>query len=416
MLRSKKVEDYFEIDISQIQPEREISFDIHLYFPQSAHLIIWRISGELIQKEFLEKYKSRGIGKLWVHRDDQGRFQEYLKGIAEPPPNPNPPTADSAQPGPSPDVTVAPPSEPASAPAPTPALSAAANVAKEEIAKKIVEFAKSEDIPQKEKKAMVAKLARRAVSDVADPTHPEGQKKANAEARKMVKEVLSGTSEKSETPNALDEIWKLTENSPDYEHAANVSTYSVLFAMAFGRIDHSLLRDLALAGLLHDIGLSQVSAQVTMVPWKKRAPDLEKIYENHVQGTLDLIARFAPETSPRVLQIISQHHEKFDGTGYPKKLRGFHINDVTQLLGMADVLDSMSSGQWDGQERALQETFQTLEKLEKTRTFPEYFNPEVFAAVVKWTKSAGAQKASENAHQIVEGRKKDVFSEAKKAS
>jgi HD-GYP domain-containing protein (c-di-GMP phosphodiesterase class II) len=251
---------------------------------------------------------------------------------------------------------------------------------------------------------MVAKTARSAMAEIAAAETPAEQKKANEKAREVVRDVLEGALDKAskEVRSLAAEIWALADIDPDLEHSANVSTYAVLFAMAFGRIDQELIADIAIAGLLHDAGISQVTAAVTAVPWKEmQAGQLDR-YAHHVNAGNTLVEMYAPEIPARVKAMIGQHHEKFDGTGYPNHLEGFKVNDIAQLLGMADILDSMSSGQWDGQKRPLQETFATLEAIEKKRTFPEYFNPEVFGAVVKWMRNARAMDSAKEAAKIVE--------------
>jgi HD-GYP domain-containing protein (c-di-GMP phosphodiesterase class II) len=105
-----------------------------------------------------------------------------------------------------------------------------------------------------------------------------------------------------------------------------------------------------------------------------------------------------------VLAILSQHHEKFDGTGYPKGLKGFSVDDISQLLSIADLVDTVGSGHWDGKERTLKETLEEIETMEKSRTFPEHFNPEVYAAVMRWVRSIPDPRADQglrSAAQVV---------------
>jgi hypothetical protein len=68
---------------------------------------------------------------------------------------------------------------------------------------------------------------------------------------------------------------------------------------------------------------------------------------------------------------------------------------------MAELGDSMGSGQWDGQARLIKEVFDFIESLEKQKAFPQYFNPEVFNQVVQWIRSASAEEALGTASQVV---------------
>jgi HD-GYP domain-containing protein (c-di-GMP phosphodiesterase class II) len=215
---------------------------------------------------------------------------------------------------------------------------------------------------------------------------------------------------------AIAEALRLAEIDPDLEHAVNVATYAAIFAMAFGKIDPGLIADLALAGLLHDVGVCRVDAGLAAAAWKNFRNDQRTVYADHVEGSLALIHQYAPQVPDRVKLIIHQHHEKFDGTGYPRRLSGFQIDDVAQLVSMSDFLHAMTTGKWDGQERTLRESFETLEKLEKARTFPEYFNPDVYAIVIGWIRSSLNNEVSGKAADVVLQQVKDVMNRPNKAA
>lgn len=246
---------------------------------------------------------------------------------------------------------------------------------------------------------MIAKEARVVIADVSAPETRNEQKIANFQARLVVQDVLDSTRTAAEARVA--EIWKLANVDPDLEHAVNVSTFAVLFAMAFGRVTPEEIADLALAGLLHDVGLSQVPASITSGPWINYNPRLMKVYASHVEAGLALIEQFAPEVPARVKAIILAHHEKFDGTGYPKGTQGFKLGEIPQLLQIADMVDSISSGRFDGIERTLQDTLNIIQKIETSRTFPEYFNPEVFAAVMRFARKPESLQGMEKAIDAV---------------
>ncbi|MGK5089238.1 hypothetical protein WDW86_16940, partial [Bdellovibrionota bacterium FG-2] len=68
-------------------------------------------------------------------------------------------------------------------------------------------------------------------------------------------------------------------------------------------------------------------------------------------------------------------------------------------------------GHWDGSPHPLRETFEILEHLEKLRTFPEFFNPEIFEAILKWihhpdfldAKKAAEDMIKHEAEKLVKG-------------
>jgi HD-GYP domain-containing protein (c-di-GMP phosphodiesterase class II) len=263
----------------------------------------------------------------------------------------------------------------------------------------IAEAIASEKLSPKKKQEVVSKAAQTVLKELAQAKNAEEQKQKREEARKVIEDALAIAGD--QVKSLLQEIWQAAQLDPDMDHAINVSSYSVIFAMAFGRINEELLSDLALSGLLHDIGLSQIPAHLAAKPWNTLSPEESLRYAEHVESGAKLLDEFAPSASTRVREVLLQHHEKFNGSGYPRKLEGFAFDDVAQLVAMAELGDSMGSGQWDGQNRLIKEVFDFLETLEKRKAFPEYFNPEVFNQVVRWIRSAGAEDALGTASQLV---------------
>jgi HD-GYP domain-containing protein (c-di-GMP phosphodiesterase class II) len=379
LLRSRDIKDYFEGDFAKIRAGEPVPFSMHLYFSGTNHVMLWRPAGEVIGEEFLGKYRDRGVTKFWILSSEKEAWEKYVAGKIEAPP----PAAKT-------ETAVAAPVPKKAPPPPAP---------KTIEAQKILASLKAPDKPAEKKSEEVAQVAQQVLKQMAQPATAESQKPAHDHARKVVQEVLSGALD--QVSSVAEEIWRLSDVEPTFEHAVNVSTYSVLFALSFGRIDPALLADVALAGLLHDIGLSQIPAEVAPKVWKQQAQADRDRYQKHVDAGIDLIDAYAPQTSARVRTILVQSHEKFDGTGYPKRLQGFQLDDVAQLVCMADLFDSIGSGRWDGETRPLGVTLDTLEKLEKTRTFPENFNPEVFSTVLKWTKSDKSREQMSIAVDVV---------------
>lgn len=398
MPRSKNIEDYFSAELSTLRANEPVEFDVHLYFSQNQHILLWKGNGDLLAAEFRKKYLDRGIHTIWIHNDDAERYKRYLNPSAPEPENEK--TQGNAAP------TVAEIGEEIQEKIQA-AIELAASSPAEASPSETEENTQS--APQAEPEAVenarkeVAEKAQELLRRSVEPDTHRAQATVTRELRqtvgKMLEGMLDSTQEKARSQ--ISELWKLGTTDPDLEHAVNVSTFAVIFAMAFGRIDTTLLADLALAGLLHDAGLSQLPAHIVSIPWRTMSADQLQTYATHVEEGLALISELTQDLPPRVMTIISQHHEKFDGSGYPKGLNGFKVDDMAQLLSMADILDSFASGQWDGTKRTLQSTFQMIEKLEKARTFPEYFNPEVFAAVIQWIRGTSASQAGEGALALV---------------
>lgn len=387
-LKSKNISDYFSANLSDLIADRTLPFEIHLYFPQNQHILIWLRTGDTPTADFLEKYASRGLNKIWIHFTEKEAFALYLRGEQE------------AAPAPKKEPKKEKPKE------------LKEKVQTEEGAV-LATTMNSEDIPEEHKEAIVAEAAQDIIAEVAQAETLEDQEKAQEKARQIIEDVLNNTTELASS--AVAEIWKMANVDPDLEHGVNVATYATIFSMAFGRIDKKLIADIAMSGLLHDIGLSMMSSATASQAFSKLTDQQRPVYEGHVNYSVELL-KLESNIPDRVGSIIEQHHEKFDGTGYPKKLKGFSFNDISQLVAIAELMISIQSGHYNGDRHTAAETFDLIDELESAKNFPQYFDPEVFNVVRRWarkkqdkeTLASAADMVSTQATQIVQQGKKEA--------
>ncbi len=123
------------------------------------------------------------------------------------------------------------------------------------------------------------------------------------------------------------------------EHQQRVTQIACAIAERMG-LSGERLKDLQVAGSLHDLGKIAVPAEILSKPGK--LTDLEfAIIKTHPQTAYNILK---PLKFPgQIFQIIMQHHERMDGSGYPRGLRGEDILLEARILGVADVLEAMCS-------------------------------------------------------------------------
>ncbi|MGE5308469.1 MAG: HD domain-containing phosphohydrolase [Deltaproteobacteria bacterium] len=124
-----------------------------------------------------------------------------------------------------------------------------------------------------------------------------------------------------------------------HSHSENVSKYAVAIAREMGYTvkDLEILRD---ASELHDIGKIGISDLILLKPASLTREEWEEIKKHPQRGAQIL----EPLTFlSDVIELVRQHHEHFDGTGYPSGKRGEEILLGSRILHVADAYDSMVS-------------------------------------------------------------------------
>jgi len=97
---------------------------------------------------------------------------------------------------------------------------------------------------------------------------------------------------------------------------------------------------LEMIGLVHDIGKIGVPAEILSKPGRLTPTEMELV-KAHAQAGYEIL-KDVPFSFP-VAEVILQHHERLDGSGYPRGLKGDDILPEARVLAVADVLESMSA-------------------------------------------------------------------------
>lgn len=122
-------------------------------------------------------------------------------------------------------------------------------------------------------------------------------------------------------------------------HAERVSMYAVQIAQKIG-LEQQQVKDITIAGLLHDIGKIGISDAILNKPGKLTDEEFAIIKQHPVSG--DEIC--SPIKSfDRIKRIIRHHHEKLNGSGYPDGISGDEINIETRIMTVADIYDALTS-------------------------------------------------------------------------
>jgi len=131
------------------------------------------------------------------------------------------------------------------------------------------------------------------------------------------------------------------QETDEYTHAHSLAT--AMWALVFGRhlgLDRESLKLLGLGGLLLDVGKTKLPKELLQKPGA--LTDIERRHvQSHVKFGLEII-RKADSVDSRVLDMVATHHERFDGSGYPKGLSGNQIPVFGRIGGIVDSYAAMS--------------------------------------------------------------------------
>ncbi len=123
-----------------------------------------------------------------------------------------------------------------------------------------------------------------------------------------------------------------------FKHCVDVGAISMIVAQKLGETTR-FLQDIALAGVLHDLGKSKIPNEILNKPARLTDEEWE-IMRLHPIYSYKMIAHI-DTISKEVKHAVFEHHENIDGTGYPLGIKGDTICKMAKILAVADVYDAL---------------------------------------------------------------------------
>lgn len=128
--------------------------------------------------------------------------------------------------------------------------------------------------------------------------------------------------------------------SPLVTNLINVGILATKVGIGLGYFGTELRR-LALAGLLHDIGIFAVPQELLTKTGRLSAEE-RRLIEQHPRMGADVITRLGTDHA-WLADVVLQAHERGRGQGYPHRLKGREINELAQIIGLVDIFDALVS-------------------------------------------------------------------------
>lgn len=198
-------------------------------------------------------------------------------------------------------------------------------------------------------------------------------KVVNTEAVMPLVEEISNSIKRNE--GALISLVRL-KTQDDYTYMHSVAVCAMMTALARElELGESEVRQAGLAGLMHDIGKAAIPLEVLNKPGALTNSEFTLV-KMHPEKGYELLKQ-AGIDDPVTLDVCLHHHEKIDGTGYPKRLNGEHISLQAKMGAVCDVYDAVTSN------RPYKLGWEPGMSLQRMAQWKNHFDQTVFKAFVK---------------------------------
>jgi len=226
-----------------------------------------------------------------------------------------------------------------------------------------VEFSRANDICQASRKAVISMFQE---ARMGNAINAQG-------AQKMVDEISESVARNT---SALISLARLkTADDYTYMHSVAVCAMMIALSRQLG-LSETQTRSAGLAGLLHDLGKAVMPPGILNKPGKLTDEEFAIMRAHPVEGHKML--KMVGDMDPMAMDVCLHHHEKVDGSGYPKGLKDKEITLFAKMGAVCDVYDAITSN------RPYKAGWDPAESLRKMAEWCEgHFDRAVFQAFVK---------------------------------
>lgn len=198
-------------------------------------------------------------------------------------------------------------------------------------------------------------------------------KAIEAEAAAPLVEEISNSVMRN--PGALISLARL-KTADDYTYLHSVAVCALMIALArqLG-LDEKQTREAGMAGLLHDLGKAMIPLEVLNKPGKLTEAEFALVKTHPEEGYKLLLE--GKDVSDVIKDVCLHHHEKVDGSGYPKGLNGDTMSLFAKMGAVCDVYDAVTSN------RPYKAGWDPAESIKRMAEWKGHFDPMVFQAFVK---------------------------------
>ncbi len=162
--------------------------------------------------------------------------------------------------------------------------------------------------------------------------------KTTKELSKLVQSILKEIKSNKDLISLLSEVYSY--DNYIFTHSLNVTLYSLAIGCEL-KLSEKQLEVLGLGAILHDVGKISIPNDILLKPGKLTDEEYEVI-KQHTENGFEILRKTM--TIPLIAAHCAyQHHERLDGSGYPRGIKGDNIHYFARIIAVADVFDAVTS-------------------------------------------------------------------------
>ncbi len=272
--------DFIPISVATLMPSAAVGLDLFQTEADSDRLVLYRGADFPLAPVDLKRLQERGVTRLFISRESQGRYQKYLRRLAASPVD-------------------------------------------------------DDRVPMQAKLGALDEVVR----DVLSRSLTADDSRQVASAASQLGKIVAGTVT-SKAFAASDLFSVLHHDYTTFTHSANVAFFAAILADKLGFSTEDVSQ-ITTGGFLHDLGKLAISESILCKPGRLDEAEFREIKKHPLVGFRRLANR--PELSYGQPMMVYQHHERIDGGGYPVGCVGDDIHVWAKICAVVDVFEALTS-------------------------------------------------------------------------
>jgi HD-GYP domain-containing protein (c-di-GMP phosphodiesterase class II) len=282
-IRDLTFEKLMRVNVMEIENAKQLPFNVYLYLPMNRRAILYVERGREIDDKLLRKFRDNAHYNLYIQRSSLKDYLAYSASILAK----GDPTAGEID---------------------------RARRTGQQLAGLMGGYFTDDSMTESESRMMLENL------------------------KSVVNRLGDVDQSKSDMSRAVSQF--VSAQMTHMSHAQNVAAYCCLFGLALGIGDAETLR---IGGLLHDLGLSNLPANLVGRDFDEMTEEEQTKYREHPEAGLKAVEERKGLIPPDALDMILYHHELPDGSGYPYGLKSKDIPPIAKVCAFANEFDKLTS-------------------------------------------------------------------------